>query len=174
MYNILKSLTLRNKLLQNKKAIIRKKTKLKNFFFKKLYRLNKFLKNKHLRYQKLFIHIKSNNIFYTLIDIKKSKILRFSSSGLLSKNTSKKKLYQDTTETLFKFLKNVYSRIKSPLIINIIAPLKLKRKILQQIPIFLKKHKCILVNIVEKKCFNGCKAPKKQKLKRKLNNLYKK
>lgn len=170
----IKFFSYRNKLLGSKLLRKLRNRYIKFSLFKKMIFLTKFTKNKFTPYQKLVIHIKSNNIFCTITNLTKNKILFFVSSGILNINTTKKKLNNNLTKILFVFIKKIFSYLKSPLIIDIIASVRHKKNILKYINLFLRNKKKLFLNLENKKCFNGCKAPKKRRKKHKFNMLYKK
>jgi len=126
-------------------------------------------------FHRLTIHIKPNNIFCTLTNIYKKKVILHYNSGMFLLKTTKKRLKHNVLKMLFFFFKKIYKRLKNTLIINIIGPKTLKKKILKQLShTFLKRQHHILINIDNKKCFNGCRPMKKQRKKRRYNMLFKK
>lgn len=126
-------------------------------------------------FHKITIHVKPNNIFCTLANIYKKKVIAHYNTGMFCLKTTKKRLKQNIIKVLFFFFKKIYKRLKKTIILNLIVPQNLKKKILKQISsMFLTRQKHILINIESKKCFNGCRPPKKQRKKHKYNSLFKK
>lgn len=143
-------------------------------FKKKYYLLQKLIPT-HIFYHKITIHIKPNNIFYTLSNISKNLIIKQFNTGMLFIKTTRKRIKQNIIKTLFFFFKKIYKIVKTTVILNIIAPKNLKKKIFKQLSsIFLTRQKHILINLINKKCFNGCRPPKKQRKKHKHIILFKK
>jgi hypothetical protein len=148
-------------------------------FYKKLSFLKKWsiLKNtipNQLYFHKITIHIKPNNIFCTLANIYKKRVLSHYNTGMFFIKTTKKRLKQNLVKVLFFFFKKIYKRLKKTVILNLIVPKNLKKKLFKQISsMFLTRQKHILINVQSKKCFNGCRPPKKQRKKHKYNVLFK-
>jgi hypothetical protein len=125
-------------------------------------------------FHKVIIHIKPNNVFCTFINTYKKKILESSNSATFSINITKKQLKHNIPKLLLFFIKKIFQRLKAQLIIKIISPKYLKKRILRQIrPFFSKYQKQLLIEMPSKKCFNGCKPPKNRRKKRKYNIIYK-
>ena len=80
-----------SKMKQKKFKKIEFKRNYKNNLYKKLKKLSLMYKNKFLKY-KIFIKIRQNNVFCTLINIQTTNILLVASAGKLKLNVSKKKL----------------------------------------------------------------------------------
>lgn len=163
----------------------------KNFerILKKLKRIRKTFKRKHhllnYKYQQLIglkinslkkfsIRVTSNNIFCTLSNVKQNKITLLGSSGKYSIKTSRKRLRYSLKTIVHSFLEELKKKKLSTkrVLINIIAPLRLRKAILKLLTPFLKK-KNVIINAQDKKCFNGCRPPKKKRKKRKGLRLFK-
>ena len=141
---------------------------------KKWYLLKKTIPNQNY-FHKITIHVKPNNIFCTLANIYKKRVISHYNTGMFFIKTTKKRLKQNIVKVLFFFFKKIYKRLKKTIILNLIVPKNLKKKLFKQISsMFLNRQKHILINIQSKKCFNGCRPPKKQRKKHKYSLLFKK
>ena len=134
--------------------------------------LNK-LKNSKIFTHRLNINLKFNNIFCTFINIYKNKLLLSRSSGKYNIKTSKKNLKHTFKIILTNFLKDIKKKVffKS-LIISIIAPVRLRKKILIFISRYFRR-KNLLIRFKRLKCYNGCRPPKKIRKKRKRLRFFK-
>lgn len=149
------------------------KTYKKLNILKKWYILQNTIPN-HLYFHKITIHVKPNNIFCTLVNIYKKQVLSHYNTGMFFVKTTKKRLKQNIVKILFFFFKKIYKRLKKTVILNVIVPKNLKKKLFKQLnTMFLSRQKHILINITSKKCFNGCRPPKKQRKKHKYSMLFK-
>lgn len=139
-----------------------------NIYFKKI--LNFF--NTRNRYKKILIRLTQNNIFCTLTN-NKHKTLLTSSSGKYKIKTSKKKLKFTSKIILKSFLKQIKDKIlKSKLLISVVAPKNLKKKIVSQLQENI-KTKNFFIDISDKKIFNGCRPKKQKRKKRKGLRIFK-
>ena len=103
-----------------------------------------------------------NNVFCTLVNYQNKKILLNTSSGKEKLNVSRKTLVFSAKQILKSFLKKIKNKISGcNLLINITAPLRIKILFLKLLKNYIKKSN-ILINTNSKKCFNGCKPPKKK------------
>ncbi len=109
-----------------------------------------------------------------------NQVLLKASAGVYKVDISKKILRSQSSIVLESFLTSIREQqiaINKPIYIKIIAPVLIKRFILKNISRFflkkLKKRKTIIVYVDPKKVFNGCKARKKTKKKRKSFIIYK-
>ena len=177
-----------------------KKLNLKNKPFKKKFKKVDALKN-FLRFRKIFKHkasllnptfkkvreknslkafskiinikIKPNNIFCTLIDSKKNKTLFITSAGKCKTKTSKKLLRFSSKIITQIFFEKIKKALKTKsILINIVGPKKIKRSIIEQFSTYF-KNKHLIINVQEKKCFNGCRAQKKKRKKQKALKVFK-
>lgn len=123
-----------------------------------------------------------NNIFCTLKVLKNSKfyLLNQASSGKYKITLSKKTLKYKLKFVILAFLKEVrYLQRKKKLnlptsaAIKIIAPRRIKSAILRLLKAELKKKKRVLIEVLRKHVFNGCRARKKIRKKRKGMLLFK-
>lgn len=120
------------------------------------------------------LRIVQNNVFCTLTNRYRNNILKNISAGILKTHVSKKTL-KFTTKTIIRaFFKIIKNFLKRELIITIIGPIKFRKKILGQCKEYIKKkNKNVIFNIKNKKCFNGCRPPKKKRKKRKFKRYFK-
>jgi len=131
---------------------------------------------------KLNIKVTGNNIFCTLINLKKKKIFYSGSSGIFKIRTSKKQI-RYTYKLIIKYffeklkLKKIEKKedffLSQGLIINLLTPSKFRKRIIKSIYKNIKVRKKILINIQAKKCFNGCRALKKRRKKRFKFHIFK-
>jgi hypothetical protein len=134
---------------------------------------------------KFDVSIRKNNIFCTEIDIYKNQFLLRSSSGKYHLHSSKKKLKYSskrTMEFLFSVIRNTYSyslkkNKKIPYyrhtILNLSAPIRFRYKIVKRILTFFKKKRFNVINLKLKKCFNGCRALKRNHKKPFFKQIFK-
>jgi len=122
----------------------------------------------------IFITIKINNIFILLSDIKLNKTLLYRSSEnykiKVSKRTMKESLKYMIRLYINEIQKKFLNTIDS-LVLRIVAPITLRRIILDLVKLFFqvqKDKKKIRLEIIPKKCFNGCR-PRKAKRKKQRN-----
>ena len=123
---------------------------------------------------KIFIRIRPNNIFCTLKNLKTNKIILNKSSGLYELQTSKNKLKYNIKIILQFFFKEIdkFFKKEKNILIEIIAGIRIRKKIFQ----FLKqkmKKKNIILYIKKKKSFNGCRPKKKKRKKRQGLRIFK-
>jgi len=152
---------------------IRKSFKFKyhigNPIFKKIANTNLFKKfSRHIN-----IKIKPNNVFCTLKDSVKNSTLYITSAGKCNVKTSKKTLRFSSKIIIQSFFDNIKKHIKSnKFLINIIGPKKIRKSILEQFAINF-KNRDLIINVKGKKCFNGCRPPKKRRKKQKGLRIFK-
>jgi len=200
LFIFLKFLNSFNKKSNLNKFRIKKKT---FKFFKKFYRyhlgqkITHSLKKKNKSLKKIKIKFYRNNIYFSLINLKNNKTIKSVSSGIYNIKTSKKKLkyvyktlidiffvdikkyFNNYNNTVFEvsvplsYRKKVYRILKKK--IKAVKKNKLKKNKLKKNKSLIKKRvsKNILITIVPKKCYNGCKAKKKLRKKRRLFRIYK-
>jgi hypothetical protein len=154
-----------------------------NFNFKKL--VSNILASKNLISKKITIRVTHNNLFCTFLDLKKNTTLHIGSGGLYRIKISRRKfkrLYKNILFIFFAKIKKYFYSIDNTLF-NIKAPTNIKKKICKLILSQIKKirrttrtkkkAKNIIFNFIPKKCFNGCRAKKKIRKKRRLYRIYK-
>jgi ribosomal protein S11 len=165
----------------SKKKIIQNKTKLRarKIFKNKPYVINPsfqhFVTNKEINrfYKKISIRITPNNVFCTLKNINKNKTIKIGSSGKYKVKTSKKTLRYSTKVVVESFLEEIKSELSSKrIIINLIAPIRIRKTVLKQLSKYTRKNS-IIINVDNKKCFNGCRPPKKRRKKQKGLRVFK-
>lgn len=170
----------------NKKKFIQLRiTKKKRKAFQSIHRINKYLfkykviqalsKRQNLL-KKINIKITQNNIFGTLVDLKKNKIVYSASTGKYKIPVSYKRMQDNYKSFLLKFLSILtkYCKNFDNTIFNLTTPLKyrktiynlIKRKIKRKIKKGKKKKnpKNLIINIIPKKCFNGCRLKKRSQI----------
>jgi hypothetical protein len=138
-----------------------------------LLRSHNAITNKFFKYS-LSISVVSNNIFLNFSKIsflKKgvriAKSIEVANTGLYKLKTTKKRLKFNIKLILFSFLKSLKQRsikFKDGLILNIVAPVRIRKEITTLISKIFKRE-TILINYKAKKCFNGCRVPKKKRKK---------
>ena len=133
--------------------------------------ISKFIKSFSL---KVYIRLKPNNIFCTLIDLKENRILLNMSSGKYKMQTSKKRLKYNSKILLEYFFKDTQTYLlkKKNIILELISPIKIRKRIIRFIKTILTRKNLILYTN-EKKCFNGCRAAKKRRKKRNRIRIFK-
>ena len=148
---------------------------------------NKIVKVKKIKIDNyITIRVTANNIFCTLK--KENKTLYIGSSGIYKVHISKKILKTNIKIVISKFLSKIKKKITfTNFFLTIICAKKFKKKLLKQVLVFRKniikkklkrlKHKkaslLIKINFNPKKCFNGCRASKKIRKKRRYFRITK-
>jgi ribosomal protein S11 len=108
-----------------------------------------------------------------LFDNNLKKILYTTSSGKCGINTSKKVLRYSVKIVLQSFFDNIKKYLSGDhFLITIIGPKKIKKMVLETIALNL-KGKNLIVDVKNKKCFNGCRPPKKRRKKQKGLRIFK-
>jgi ribosomal protein S11 len=159
-----------NKSRIRKRRIFKNKIQILNPTFQHLLKSEKFGK---IPEKKLSIRVTPNNVFCTLKNILRKKTISLGSSGIYKVKTSKKTLRYSTKVILEYFLKTIKKELNSKkVIVNIIGPIRIRKAILKQLKKYFKKSSLIL-NIENKKCFNGCRPKKKKRKKQKGLRVFK-
>lgn len=184
--------------------ILKKNVTTKNTFFKlkkldtklqekRIFYLNKNIKNKPYRKtpflskdfysfdkqysQFLALRVTANNIFCILRNNTRNKTICSASSGKYNIKTSKKTLRFAFKFVLTNFIKEIKTKIKTKnLLISIVAPIKLRKKIVKFLAqqLFHRNRKTnLILKIKEMKCFNGCRPKKVKRKKRKRFKILK-
>ena len=131
------------------------------------------LSNNNLFSRKLTIRITPNNIFCNLKNISTNKTVKVGSSGKYKVKTSKKTLKFSCKIVLGFFLEEIKQEtIKKEILLSLTAPIKLRKVILEQVAKYIQLSSMI-INFNQKKCFNGCRPPKKKRKKQKGLRLFK-
>jgi ribosomal protein S11 len=113
------------------------------------------------------IRTTSNNIFCTLLNKRKNTVLLARSAGNYKYNVSKKSLKYYRKIILKAFLKEIkICRKEICLLISIQSSKGLRNRIVKQVCLFFSRCK-IYLNIKSLKPFNGCRASKQKRKKRK-------
>lgn len=117
------------------------------------------------------IRVESNNIFCSLVIQKK--IIKSASSGTYRVSVSLKKQRFASRQILETFFYKIKKHLSlNDILINIIAPVKIRRLLIKLLPKFkyiLFKNKdlrFLTINVQAKKAFNGCRNKKKVRKKR--------
>jgi ribosomal protein S11 len=168
--------TFLNKRRLNNKTLLR----VRKIFKHKSYLLNPKMQSVISTYQstrsvkKICIRVTSNNIFCTLVNLTNKKTLLLGSSGKYSVKTSRKTLKFSLKIVLQSFLEEINNKLSntSQVILNVVGPLKIRRSVLWLMSKILRNKKAI-INVEEKKCFNGCRPAKKKRKKRKGFRIFK-
>lgn len=135
--------------------------------------------------KKIDIRVSHNNFFCTLFDLKQSKTMHTGSSGTYKIQISRrkfKKFYKTFLVIFFLKIQKYCSEFNNT-IFNVTAPVKIRKNICKIIINNIKKARRlkkskikkqnILLYFKPKKCFNGCRAKKKIRKKRRLYRIYK-
>jgi hypothetical protein len=169
------------KQVQSNFKLLHKILYFENSFKNKIVKLNRIKTYTHIT-----IKVSANNIFCTLR--KRNKTLYVGSSGIYKIHISKKILKTNIKIVISKFLFSIKKKIRfSNFFLTIVCAKKFKKKLLRQILKFrkkilkkqLKKLKnknlplLIKINFNPKKCFNGCRASKKIRKKRRYFRITK-
>lgn len=128
--------------------------------------------------RKFTFKITSNNLFCTLSDIKKKKVILSASRGKYRIKISKKKIKHNGVRIIKIFCKQAKKKLTPRgVFVNLVAPIKMRYKIIRFLKRFLrhfrikndekKWKRLLLIKIDAKKCFNGCRAAKRRRKKRK-------
>lgn len=181
MQKIRKILNTKENLKISKKNLRTSKNKLRirRIFKNKSYTANssfKILNNSKFEsifYKKLNIRVTPNNIFCTLKNISTNEIINVGSAGKYKIKTSKKTLRYSSKIIVEHFLEETKDEMKNRnIIINIIGPIRIRKAILKQLSKYI-SNCATLVNVDNKKCFNGCRPPKKRRKKQKGLRIFK-
>jgi hypothetical protein len=148
---------------------------------------NKIIKSNKIKvYTYITIRVTANNVFCTLK--KQNRTLYVGSAGIYKIHISKKILKTNLKIIISKFLFNIKKKIRfSNFFLTIICAKKFKKKLLRQILKFRKKlikkqfrklkqknlPLAIKITFNPKKCFNGCRASKKIRKKRRYFRITK-
>jgi len=142
------------------------KHNLKYRLYTSLIKIAALHRSNKIRYT-VFLKVKQNNLFCTLKNIITNRLLLVASAGKLKLNVSKNKLFFLQKKIIFKFLKKVkwiLKKQKSSLILRLVCPLKLRRRVLRHVKILLKKRPLVVI-FSDLKIFNGCRPKKKRRKK---------
>lgn len=171
----------------------------KSYFSKKS---KLFLAKKEYFGYKLTIVVKANNVFCTITSLKENKILATCTAGKYNVKLSKKTIRYTYNTIITRFLKIAkkysfkatkkdkkefrkerkknkkaipFTFTRKPtggVIIDIVASARKRRKIIKNIR-YNYRNVTLLIKVLEKKIFNGCRAPKKIRKKRRRMRVLK-
>jgi ribosomal protein S11 len=114
-----------------------------------------------------------NNVFCTLINCRTKKILLNTSSGKEKIKVSRKNLAFGAKNIIISFFKKSTKKFSgSTIFVKILAPLRVKTIFLRALKNYSKNAR-LLINTIHKKCFNGCKVPKKKRKKQRGLRVFK-
>lgn len=182
LYKVIKVLLNTFRIKKFNKNSLKTFKKIYNFNFKK--KISNTLVSKNLISKKIDIKVSHNNLFCTFSDLKTNKTLHVGSGGLYKIKISRRKFkrfYKNILLVFFAKIKKYYFSMDNT-IFNVKAPLNIRKKVCRFIMSNIKKTrqsnkkkkiKNIILNFIPKKCFNGCRAKKKIRKKRRLYRIYK-
>ena len=152
-----------------------KKRKKKSLFFNTFKTQNLIKKKTRKGKSKIraIIHIRvtPNNIFCTFRSLKKTLVVL--TAGIAKLKVSKRKLKYVSKFLIEGFIEKIKLKIrKKTSLLHISAPVKIRKKIIKQIIKGL-KYKSLIINMLIKKSFNGCRAKKAKRKKRKGFRVFK-
>lgn len=129
-------------------------------------------------YLRTDISVFPNNVFCSLRNTQKNKLICQASAGKYKVKVSKKSLKYSSKiiiTNFFRELKQKNVNFSKPILLVIVAPSNLKKKMLLNVLNLLKyvKNKRIIVVLKAKKIFNGCRAKKQIRKKQKRHAIYK-
>lgn len=149
---------------------IRKILKKKSYFLNPSFQ--EIINTKNVYSKRINIRITPNNIFCTLKNNKK-KTLKVASSGKYKIKTSRKTLKYSTKNVVSAFLEEIKKlAIDKRILVNLIGPTRIRKSVLEQISKHFRKRS-LIINVKDKKCFNGCRPPKKKRKKQKGLRIFK-
>ena len=142
---------------------------------KKMIKYNKFS-------HRLHILITSNNIFCNFSDNLSKKTLFICNSGKYKVKITKKRVNANYYSVLTKFFTFIQSKIKNKkkrvnfksLIVTIVSAAKMRTNIINFVYNTFRERKLkLLINVLNKKTFNGCRPKKKIRKKRRGLRVFK-
>jgi ribosomal protein S11 len=159
---------------QNKNVYrLRKIFKNKSYFINPTFQEVSNNQNTYLFSKKIDIRITPNNVFCTLKNCFNNKTIKIGSAGKYKIKTSKKTLKYSCKIIVGFFLKEIRQDINSKkILVNLTGPISLRKSLIEQVTKYIKRNS-ITININQKKCFNGCRPPKKRRKKQKGLRLFK-
>jgi hypothetical protein len=126
------------------------------------------------RWRYIALKLKKNNIFLSLKCLRKNRILFRASTGKYKIKVSKKNIRFFIKPILIKFFKDIKLKInKNPIVVTVVSPLRLRKRILRLLQQKLPKNKKTIIKFLDKKCYNGCRASKKIRKKRRRLRFFK-
>jgi ribosomal protein S11 len=119
------------------------------------------------------IKITPNNTMLTLAD-KQGNVLIKMSAGKIKLNSSKKNYKSVCHMVITAFFSEVKkTSIKKKVLVKLIAPKNLRKKVLRRVKYYSQKHRQSFIEHVRLLPFNGCRPPKSRRKKRKGLRLFK-
>ena len=123
---------------------------------------------KEIRFH-ITIRVTPNNVFCTLKDLIQNKIIVIKSAGLVKLKVSKKTLKFANKLIVQNFIEQILpilqSKTEQKVILSIRGPIKIKKTIVKQFTLLALKRILLVLQVLNIKCFNGCR-PKKKKTKK--------
>jgi hypothetical protein len=165
--------------------------------FRRLKKKNKFISEFFLLWRdslkfkfriKFDISVRKNNIFCTEIDLYRKHFLLRCSTGKYNLHSTKKKLKYTSRRMLEFFIslvrkthrtivKKKSNQKKIPYyrhtILNVSAPIKRRYKLFKRFLFLFKRKRFNIINLNAKKCFNGCRALKRNHRKSLSRQIFK-
>jgi hypothetical protein len=116
----------------------------------------------------LTIKVLANNVFCSFKNLQLNKTVFIYSAGLLRLKMTKRKLKTTPKLIIDMFLTRVESELKQTelLLVDITAPMLIKEYILESVFSGSIKQNNLIINIKDKKSFNGCRPRKRRRGKR--------
>lgn len=170
----------RFKLKRFKKRSIFLKKALKYFLSGHRLKYNRFVRNKNKKYLSFKLLISSNNIFGNLSENRKNRkptLIKSLSTGGIKLKTTKKRLNFNLKQFLKSFLKPLVGqksvKYSNSIHVRVVAPQKFRQKVLEMMRYGLLKRlilkKNIILELPDRKVFNGCRPRKPVRLKNRVS-----
>lgn len=147
--------------------------------FRHIFRFKRFLLSRkffffevHLKrfLYKINIRLGQNNVFCTWLNALTKKSIFTRSSGRYNVKITRKRLRFNYKLIVRSFLREVKRKIKNKkkirFLIEIICPIRIRKKLVKLLVKSLKRH-ILILTFKEKKCFNGCRPKKMRRKKQK-------
>jgi hypothetical protein len=152
-----------NKFKFDKNLLFFRKTIKYKFYGRK--DINK-IKDAQIFSHRLNIKITPNNIFCNLVRNTDNFMFDSCSSGKFKIKTSKKKIKHVFDLVLNSFFSTINKKqVYKGVVVCITSPIKIRKKIVNLVSLNFKKTP-LLIKVLKKKSFNGCRPPKKIRKKR--------
>lgn len=165
------------KYIKSKARKLKESLRIKKFLKYKTYKplLQKIVSSKRIKKfsQQLSIRVTANNIFCNLRNIVKNTTIATCSSGKYKIKTTRKKLKHNIKLVLSSFFSQIRTKIPSKnLVVVLTSPVRIKKQTIKILAQNFNKYN-LIVKVKDKKCFNGCRPPKKKRKKQKGLRLFK-
>ena len=159
---------------REKKFRLRLLFKKKFIFLNTLFQSFSYIDNIIPFVTKLNLRVTQNNIFCTLGNIINKNILEVGSAGKYKIKVSKKTLRYNSKIIIGTFLRKIKLYLqKKSILINVISPTRMRKPLLKQIVEQIGVKTAITINVMPKKCFNGCRPKKKRRKKQRGLRIFK-